>query len=169
MVERVLHHPANASTKETRMASTRTIRLEDVEIGDTITPQVRCISLDEVTVFWEAIHGPGSPMMERPSRFNSVEQAKKEGLPGPVIPGPMIIAIIAKAMTDWAPGVQLKLLDVILRQVVHQGADFKVYGIVTDKNEGEQQVEVDIYLEPTEGQPYVRGRAVLGFPSKAVL
>jgi hypothetical protein len=149
------------------MTSTKTIHLEDVEIGDTVTPQIRRITMDGVKTFWAAIHGPGSPMMERPSRFNSVEQAKKEGLPGPVIPGPMIIAMIAKGMTDWTSGVQLKLLDVILRQVVPQETEFKIYGIVTDKDETKHQVEVDIYLEPLEGQPFVRGRAVLGLPSKA--
>ncbi len=147
------------------MASTKTIHLEDVEIGDTVTPQVRRVTMEEVKTFWEVLHGPGG--FEQPSRFNSVEQAKKEGLHGPAIPGPMIIALISKTLTDWAPGVQLKLLDVILRQVVHQETEFKVYGIVTDKNEGEQQVEVDIYLEPLEGQPSVRGRAVLRLPSKS--
>ncbi len=149
------------------MTSTKAIHLEDVEIGDRVTPQVRRITMGEVKVFWEVLNGPGSPMMERPSRFNSVEQAKKEGLAGPVIPGPMIIAMISKAMTDWTPGVQIKLLDVILRQVVPQDAEFKIYGTVTDKNEAEQQVEADIYLEPLEGQPFVRGRAILRLPARA--
>ena len=143
------------------MASARTIHIEDVEIGDTVTPQVRRITMEEVKAF----QGPGS--QERPTRFNSVEQAKKEGLAGPVIPGGMSIAMISKTLTDWTPGVQLKLLDVILRQVVPQESEFKIYATVTDKNEAEQQVEVDIYLEPLEGQPYIRGRAVLRLPSRA--
>ncbi len=146
------------------MASIKTVHIEDVEIGDTVTPQLRRITMGEVKAFWEVLNGPGS--LERPSRFNSVEQAKKEGLPGPVIPGPMSVALISKTLTDWAPGVQLKLLDVILRQVVPQGTEFKIYGIVTDKNEGEQQVEVDLYVEPLEGQPFIRGKAVLRVPSR---
>ena len=143
------------------MTSTRTIHIEDVEIGDTVTPQVRRITMEEVKAF----QGPGS--QEQPTRFNSVEHAKKEGLAGPVIPGGMSVAMISKTLTDWSPGVQLKLLDVILRQVVPQESEFKIYATVTDKNEAEQQVEVDIYVEPLEGQPYIRGRAVLRLPSRA--
>ncbi len=149
------------------MTSTKVLHIEDVEIGDTVTPQVRLITMEGVRTYWEAIHGPESPSMARPSRFNSMEQAQKEGLPGPVVPGPMSIALISKTLTDWAPGIQLKLLDVILRQVVPQGAELTIYGIVTDKDDDKQQVEVDIFLEPNEGQPLIRGRAVLGLSSRA--
>lgn len=146
------------------MTTVQTLYLEDVDIGDEVTPQVRRITMDDVKAFGQV--SPRTEMLDKPNRFNSEEQAKKEGLPGPVIPGAMSMALIAKTLTDWSPGVQLKTLDVILRQVVPQGTDIKIYGVVTDKDEEQRQVEVDIYVEPPEGQPFIRGKAVLGLPSR---
>jgi hypothetical protein len=138
--------------------------IHSVEIGDEVTPQVTSISMERVIAFWGA--SPRSEMLDQPNRFNSEAQAKKEGLAGPVVPGPMCMALIAKVLTDWSEGVRLKVLDVILRQVWPQASEVKIYGVVTDKNDDLKQVEVDIYVEDPGGQPLIRGKAVLGLPTK---
>ena len=76
------------------------------------------------------------------------------------------MALIAKTLTDWSDGVRLKVIDVILRQVWPQASEVKIYGVVTDKNDELEEVEVDIYVEDPGGQPLIRGRAVLGLPRK---
>lgn len=140
------------------------IYIHSVEIGDEVTPQVTSISMERVVAFWGV--SPRSEMLDQPNRFNSDAQAKKEGLAGPVVPGPMCMALIAKTLTDWSDGVRLKVIDVILRQVWPQASEVKIYGVVTDKNDQLEEVEVDIYVEDTGGQPLIRGRAVLGLPSQ---
>jgi len=76
------------------------------------------------------------------------------------------VALISTMLTDWSPTVRFKMMDAIFRQVVPQGTEIKVYGVVTDKSEERQEVEVDLYVEPLEGQPFIRGKAVVGVPSR---
>ena len=146
------------------MTTTKAVYLEDVEIGDEVPTQERQVNMEDVRSFLLVWHGPQG--LEQPDRFNSEEQARKERLPGPIVPGIMSMALISRMITDWSPTVQLKSIDVIFRQVVSQGTEIKLYGVVTDKNEEREEVEVDLYLEPLEGQPFVRGKAVLGLPSR---
>lgn len=146
------------------MTTTKAIYLEDVEIGDEVPTQARQVNMKDVRSFLVVWHGPQG--LEETSRFNSEDQARKERLPGPIIPGIMSMALLSKMLTDWSPTVRLKDIDVIFRQVVPQDNEIKLYGVVTDKNEEREEVEVDLYLEPLEGQPFVRGKAVLGLPSR---
>ena len=146
------------------MTTTKAVYLEDVEIGDEVPAQVRWVNPEDVRSFLLVWHGPDA--LERPSRFNSDEQARKERFPGAIVPGIMNMAILSKMLTDWSPTIQLKNIDVILRQFVPQGTEIKCYGVVTDKHEDRGEVEVDLYLEPHEGQPFIRGKAVLGLPSR---
>ena len=148
------------------MAIVKSLYLEDVDIGDEVPAVIRRITTEDVCAYLEAWQGPDATAW--PSRFHDVEQAKKEGLEAPIVPGPMSMAILSKFLTDWSPTVRLKLIDTIFRQVVPHGAEVKIYGVITDKNEDDLQVELDIYLEPLDGQPFIRGRAVLGLPSREI-
>ncbi len=147
------------------MTTNDAVYLEDVDIGDEVPAQLRQIFMEDVRPFMLAWHGPNA--LEKPSRFNSVEYALSEGLPTAILPGIMNMALVSKMLTDWSHTVRLKSIDVIFRQVVPQGAELKIYAIITDKHEDREEIEVDLYLEPAaEGQPYVRGSAVLGLPSR---
>ena len=146
------------------MTTTKALYMEDVDIGDEVPPVVRRITSEDVRSYLEAWQGPEATKW--PSRFHDEEQAEMEGLAGPIVPGPMSMALLSKMLTDWSPTVRLKLIDTIFRQVVTHETEVKIYGVVTDKNEEQQEVEVDLYLEPMEGQPFIRGKAVLGLPSR---
>ena len=85
---------------------------EDTELGDEIGP-VELVATDEnVANFCELW---GNPM---PNRFTSQEIAEAGGLPGPIVPGVMSMAIISQALTDWAGPESLKDLDLVFRQPV---------------------------------------------------
>ena len=136
---------------------------EDIEIGDDIGPYERVVTDEQVNEF-------GSIRQEdnRPSRFNSEEVAKSEGLPGPIVPGAMNIAILSQVITGWSPDVTLKLLDVVFRQVVLHNIPLKLKGIVTDKNvvDGEPQLECDVFIENEEGTRLVIARAIAVLPMR---
>jgi len=141
------------------------VYIEDVDIGDEIPELITTVSMDQVSAFFASYPRPfNSP--DSPSRFNSEEQAKKEGLAGPIIPGVMSMALITKVLTDWGTGAKFKLLDAIFRQVVPQGEPIKAYAVITDKDETNNTVELDVYIEPMDGQPYVRGRASMELASR---
>lgn len=142
-----------------------TLYIEDVDIGDEVPELVTSVSMDQVTAFFASYPRPfNSP--DRPSRFNSDEQAKKEGLAGPIIPGVMSMALVTKVLTDWGTGAKFKLLDAIFRQVVPQGESIRAYAVITDKDEDNNTIELDVYIEPMDGQPYVRGRASMELVSR---
>ena len=136
---------------------------EDIEIGDDIGPYERVVTDEQVNEF-------GSIRQEdnRPSRFNSEEVAKSEGLPGPIVPGAMNIAILSQVITGWSPDVTLKLLDVVFRQVVLHNIPLQLKGIVTDKNvvDGEPQLECDVFIENEEGTRLVIARAIAVLPMR---
>ena len=140
--------------------------IEDVDIGDEVPALITSVSMDQVSAFFASYPRPfNSP--DSPSRFNSKEQAEKEGLAGPIIPGVMSMALITKVLTDWGTGAKFKLLDAIFRQVVPQGESIKAYAVITDKDEHHNTVELDVYIEPMDGQPYVRGHASMELASRA--
>ena len=139
--------------------------IEDVDIGDEVPELVTSVSMDQVAAFF-ASYPRSNNSPDHPSRFNSDEQAKKEGLAGPIIPGVMSMALITKVLTDWGTGAKFKLLDEIFSQVVPQEESIRAYAVITDKDEDNNTIELDVYIEPIEGQPYVRGRASLELTSR---
>lgn len=136
---------------------------EDVEIGDDIGPVERSVNIDQVKTF-TSIRGMGSG----PNRFTSVEQAKSEGLDGPIVPGAMNIAIVSQLLTNWSPSVYLKRLDCVFRGMVPHDKPFTLAGIVTDKDviEGSAQLECDVFMQNAEGVRMVIGNATIVLPSK---
>jgi hypothetical protein len=141
------------------------IYIEDIDIGDEVPELITSVSMDQVSAFF-ASYPRSNNSPATPSRFNSDEQAKKEGLAGPIIPGVMSMALITKVLTDWGTGAKFKLLDAIFRQVVPQGESIRAYAVITDKDEANNTVELDVYIEPMDGQPYVRGRASMEVASR---
>ena len=145
--------------------TSNTLYIEDVDIGDEVPELVTSVSMDQVTAFF-ASYPRSNNSPATPFRFNSDEQAKQEGLDGPIIPGVMSMALVTKVLTDWGTGAKFKLLDAIFRQVIPQGEPIRAYAVITDKDEDNNTIELDVYIEPLEGQPYVRGRASMELTSR---
>ena len=135
---------------------------QDLELGDAIGPLDIEASDAQVSAFcriWDH---------EVPSRFTDPELAKKTGLPGPIVPGIMSMAMVARLFTDWAgPGV-LKDLDLIFRQPVPHNKPLGITGTITDTRQenGDNIVECDVLMTGIAGERYVGGKAILTIPSK---
>ena len=136
---------------------------EDVDIGDEIGPLEKVVTDEQVLEFLQ-VWG----RMGRSSRFTDPEVAKREGLPGTIVPGIMNIAILSQLLTDWSSKVTIKKLDVVFRQMVLHNKPYQVKGIITDKDvvDGEPQLELDVFLENAEGERAVGGKAIITLPAK---
>ncbi|GBD10609.1 hypothetical protein HRbin23_00253 [bacterium HR23] len=135
----------------------------DVHLGDTIGPVEHTFTTEGVRAFCTLWGQTGE------SRFTSEEVARREGLPGPIVPGIMSMAVLSRLLTDWADGGSLRLLDVIFRQPVPHHQPLRLVGTVTDlRPEGGQGVvEVDVFLERADGERLVTGKALLAVPLDA--
>ena len=143
--------------------STVGLYFEDVEIGDDVGPLQRAVSDDQVVEF-VGVWGAES----RPSRFTDAEVAREEGLPGPIVPGAMTMALMSQLLTGWSPTVLLKRLDVVFRQMVPHNTPLRIQGIVTDKTtvEGEPRVECDVFMESGDGVRLTIGSATVVLPTR---
>ena len=133
---------------------------KDVELGDQIGPLETEATDEGVISFCRVWDNP------MPNRFTDSETAKRVGLPGPIVPGIMAMAIITRLLTDWAGPECLKDLDVVFRQPVPHHQPLTVSAIVTDTRQegGENLVECDVMLTGSQGERYVGGKAILALP-----
>ena len=141
------------------MAS-QTLYIEDIEFGDDIGPIDRAITHEQVLDFIECWTGRTAP-----SRFNDRDTAIREGLAGPIVPGIMAMGIISRLLTEWAPGGNLTLLDVVFRKVVLHDVVHTLSGIVTDKPD-DAGIECDVFLQDPQGTRLIIGKATLELPTR---
>ncbi|MBI2165402.1 MAG: MaoC family dehydratase [Chloroflexi bacterium] len=133
---------------------------EDVTIGDELGPLERSIDTEAVIEFcrlWQR---------ELPKRFVSLEGAREEGFPGPIVPAHMIMAHLFRLVSLWAPGSQLRTLDVVLRQPVLHNQALSFRGVVTDTQvqDGHGVVDLDLSVEDPHSERLAGGRGVLQLP-----
>ena len=142
----------------------RKIYFDDVEVGDDIGPVERTVNREQVVRFLSVHQGRDTGV----NRFTSEEAARKEGLPGAIVPGAMNIAMLSTLLTGWSDTARLKKLDVVFRGMVPHNRTLKLSGIVTDKNvvDGEPRVECDVFLENDEGTRLVIGNAIVLLPER---
>lgn len=129
--------------------------IDAIEIGDEIPRLELVLSGDDVRRYATAASMPGS-------RFYSDEVARKEGLPGQILPGNMSMALLSRMLTDWLPEARLEKLGVTFRGVVQPGKPIVCSGFVIDRREhdGRVELECDLILEQA-GERRITGVAVL--------
>jgi acyl dehydratase len=134
---------------------------EEVNLGGDVGPKVEVIS-DKAVVDFISVWDPGLG----PSRFTSEEVAKAEGLSRPIVPGIMTMSLLSQLLTTWAGPLTLTSLDVIFRQPVPHNQSLKLHGVITDMNKtGNKGVlEVDVYVDTSEGNRLIVGKATLSLP-----
>jgi len=127
----------------------------EIEIGHEIPKLELVLSGDQVRRYATTAAMPGP-------RFFSDEVARKEGLPGQILPGNMSMALLSRMLTDWLPDARLEKLGVTFRGVVQPGKPIVCSGFVTDRREsdGGLELECDLILEQG-GERRITGLAVL--------
>lgn len=97
-------------------------------------------------------------------RFTDHEAAKKEGLPGALVPGIMNQGFLIAMIHRWAPEAKIINIDTIFRAPAIVDEKYKITGVVTDINEDEARVEIDLTVTNEAGETRVFGTASVGLP-----
>lgn len=132
-------------------------RFEDVEFGAELPAFDPDTSIENVRRFAKA-----AQMMA--ARFTDHEGARKEGLPGAMVPGVMSQAILAAMIHRWAPEGRIEKIDTIFRAPVMVDQPHHVNGVVTDLDEEKRQAEVDLTVTNDAGETRVLGTATVTLP-----
>jgi acyl dehydratase len=133
---------------------------ETIEIGHEIPKLEVVLSGEDVRRYAITANMPGP-------RFYSDEVARKEGLPGQILPGNMSMALVARMVSDWLPEARLAKLGVTFRGIVQPGKPILCSGFVTDRREhdGRVELECDVILEQA-GERRITGLAVVELPKR---
>ncbi|MEM7219417.1 MAG: hypothetical protein AAF515_13710 [Pseudomonadota bacterium] len=132
--------------------------IADVEFGEELPDFEPDTSLDNVIRFCEASGWLGA-------RFTDHEYARKEGFPGALVPGIMSQGFLAAMIHRWAPAAEIQNVDTIFRAPVVVDVAHKIAGVVTDIDEDEGRVEIDLTLVNEAGETRVLGTALVGLPT----
>jgi len=132
--------------------------VHDVEFGEDLPVFDPDTSLDNVIRFTEAAGWQGS-------RFTDHEAARAEGLPGALVPGIMSQGFLAAMIHRWAPAAQIEEVDTIFRAPVIVDQTYHINGVVTDIDEDERRVEVDLTVVNDKGETRVFGTARVRLPA----
>ncbi len=126
--------------------------LSDVEFGEDLPAFTPDTSLDTVKTFAKLVGWGGA-------RFSDHEAARKEGLPGAMVPGILSQGYLVAMIHNWAPDAEIKSIDTVFRAPVIADDEHKITGVVTDIDEDQHLVEIDITVTNAKGETRVFGTA----------
>ena len=130
-------------------------RFEEIEVGDELPECVPDVSLDTVRDFANAA-GLG-----RAGRFTDHERARKEGLPGAIVPGIMSQGILAAMIHKWAPGCQIRKIDTMFRAPIIADTRAVCRGVVTETDAESSSVHIDLTVLNEANETRVLGTATV--------
>lgn len=131
--------------------------ISDVEFGAELPAFTPDTSLETGTKFADLV-GWDSP------RFKDHEGARKEGFPGAIIPGILSQGYLVAMIHNWAPDAEIKAVDTIFRAPVVADESHTITGVITDVNEEDKTVEVDLTVANDKGETRVFGTASVLIP-----
>jgi acyl dehydratase len=128
-------------------------RYDDLELGEEFDFEPD-VSMAEVKRFTQAA---GMTF----GRFTDHEQARKEGLPGAIVPGVMSQGLLVAAIHRWAPGCSIRNVDTVFRAPML--VDSKPTGrlVVTDQDDEARTVEIDLTISNEANDTPVIGTATV--------
>ncbi len=132
--------------------------IDDVEFGEELPVFEPDTSLDNVRRFVAAAGWAGP-------RFTDHEAARKEGLPGALVPGILSQGFLAAMIHRWAPHAFIDNIDTVFRAPVVVDEAYRISGVVTDVNAETGSVEIDLTLSNEQGETRVFGTATVRLPT----
>lgn len=134
--------------------------LKEVEFGEELPAFEPDTSLKTGAAFAKLI-GWGEGMG---GRFASHEDARKEGLPAAMIPGVLSQGYLVAMIHHWAPAAEIVKIDTVFRAPVIADDKHTITGVVTDIDEDEGLVEVDLTVANEKSETRVFGTATVRIP-----
>ena len=133
-------------------------QISEVEFGEELPTFDPDTSLANVKRFAVAAGWDGP-------RFTDHEYARKEGLPGALVPGIMSQGFLSAMIHNWAPSAEIKLVDTVFRAPCIVDQTYHINGVVTDIDEDAKIVEIDLTVTNDEDETRVFGTAKALIPS----
>lgn len=127
-------------------------RYEDVEFGEELPEFTPDVSMAKVVQFTRAAQ-------MNFGRFTNHEEARKSGLPGAIVPGIMSQGILVALIHQWAPTAQIQKIDTVFRAPLVVDSAPSCRGVVTDMDDENHMLEIDLTLSNEEGETRVLGTA----------
>ena len=130
--------------------------LSEVEFGTELPEFKPDTSLDNVRRFCAAAGWDGA-------RCTSHEAARELGFPGAIVPGVMSQGLLAAAIHRWAPNSRIDRMDTVFRAPVLVDQPLVIKAVVTDIDEDEGAIELDLTVANDAGETRVFGTATVKF------
>lgn len=126
------------------------------EVGDELPPLRLTLASEEVRAYAVAANMPGG-------RFLSDEAARREGLPGQIVPGNLSLALFSRLLGSATENASIRRLSATYRSIVRPGVPLVLRAVVTEKHVGEEGdfVACDLLLENGDGDRLVTGTATI--------
>lgn len=135
--------------------------IADVEFGAELEPFQPDTSLACTGAFAEAVGwGRGQS-----NRFNDHDQARKEGLPGALVPGLLSMGFLTSMIHNWCPAAQVEYIDTVFRAPMLADAPLSISAVVTDIDEDDGLVQLDVTVKNEAGETRVFGTANVRLPT----
>lgn len=134
---------------------------EDVREGDALPPLVKQPDTVQV-VKWSGATWTFVPF------FYDADLARRRGLPGSLIPGPMKLAIFHLLLGRWmGPGGQIRSIRVSYRRPDTHDLPITARGVVTRvaREDGQTLVDLELWIENARGERTVGGAATVELPA----
>ena len=129
----------------------------DIEIGDELGPVTR-------TPTTEMVHRYAAAVDIKALRFFfDPEEARKNGLQHPIVPGPMTAGFMTQLLKESFPGWQLKTMSTTFRTPALHGESVSIWGNVTEKSQedGIATIHCDVVVENPRGDRATVGTSIL--------
>ncbi len=133
--------------------------IQDVEFGAELpafTPDTR---LEVTGAFADAV-GWG-----RGGRFKDHEKARKEGLPGALVPGIMAMGFLTSMIHSWSPKAEVERIDTVFRAPLLADEPCSIEAVVTDIDEESGLVQLDLSVKNDKQETRVFGTADVRLPT----
>jgi len=132
--------------------------IADVEFGVELEPFEPDTSLAATSAFASAV-GWG-----RGGRFSDHELAKKEGLPGALVPGIMAMGFLTSMIHRWSEAAKVEHVDTVFRAPMLADQALVINAVVTDVDEEEGMVQLDLTVKNSADETRVFGTANVRLP-----
>ncbi len=132
--------------------------IADVEFGAELEPFQPDTSLAATGAFADAVGWGGG------GRFKDHERARKEGLPGALVPGIMTMGFLTSMIHRWSPVAKVEHIDTVFRAPVLADQPCTITAVVTDVNEEDGLIQLDLTVKNAADETRVFGTANVRLP-----
>lgn len=133
--------------------------VHDVEFGEELPTFTPDTSITRTSEFARAV-GWGTGR----GRFSDHELARKQGLPGALVPGIMGMGFLTTVVHRWSDAAEVESIDTVFRAPMLADQPLILGAVVTDIDTDDGVVELDMTLKNEAGETRVFGTAKVRLP-----